>query len=687
MHPDFDTLIKWLRVEPPTPDEIDGLKLLETGDFEIYSEKLTQFISEAYIILQRIGIGMMIRSGDSAIGIYTAKGDLITCSTGVIMHAVWPQLVIKWMVENYVDNHESNVNVKEGDIFYVNDPLYGAIHGPDQSAFVPIFNDGELLGWALAAVHTAEAGAVTPGGMPLAARNRFYEGMKLPPIKIGEYFTVRDDMIELISNYMSRASREAINDLKARVAAATRLAKRVSQFAQEKSNPYVKGLFRGLVSLGEEASRKRIESFHDGTYRVVTFLDHVGMDEGLLRCFITAKKKGDTITFDFSGSSPEHDQGSYLAFPHHTIAHTAIYVLEHILYDLPLGVPFYTFTKWNIPKGTIFNADPMAPTSRSPSLCALVLNAAYQLFAKMMFDSELRPQICAATGCGSSMNISGLNQYGVRISDILSYPFNTEGMGARVDMDGVDSNSFIYSPTSRGYDAEETEAEMPILHLYQRHRKDSCGFGKFRGGTGTESAYIIHHVPEVAMFSGGRETHIRSVQGLFGGYPGAVKVGVEVHDTNIWEKMRNADKDIPPNIFELLENHVIKGDYRITHNTREYHRVKNGDIVIHMNAGGAGYGDPLFRDPDRVIEDLKNEIISDWTAINIYKVVFDPETLTVDYGGTEEERQKERTNRKRRAQSYDAFERDWLKKRPSEEALTAFGTWPDGKQTREIVRI
>jgi len=137
----------------------------------------------------------------------------------------------------------------------------------------------------------------------------------------------------------------------------------------------------------------------------------------------------------------------------------------------------------------------------------------------------------------------------------------------------------------------------------------------------------------------------------------------------------------------LLENHTIKGDYRITHNTREYHRVKNGDIVIHMNAGGAGYGDPLFRDPDRVMEDLKNEIISHWTAINIYKVVYDQETLTVDYEGTEEERQKERADRKRRAKPYDAFERDWLKKRPSEEALTAFGSWPEGKQTKEIVRI
>ncbi|MBW2119926.1 MAG: hydantoinase B/oxoprolinase family protein [Deltaproteobacteria bacterium] len=687
MHPDFDTLLNWFKVEPPTADEMDGSKLLEAGDLEIYGEKLNQFISEAYVILQRIGIGMMIRSGDSAIGLYTKQGDLITCSTGVVVHALWPQLVMKWMICNYMDNPDSNVDVKEGDIFYANEPLYGAIHGPDQSAYIPIFNEGELVGWAMAASHTPEAGAVTPGGMPLAAKNRFYEGMKLPPIKIGENYTVRDDMLELISNYMSRASREAINDLKARVAASTRLTERVSHFAKEKGNLFVNGLFRGLVSLGEVASRKRIEGFNDGTYRVVTFIDHVGMNEGLLRCSISAKKKGDTITFDFTGSSPEHDQGSYLSFPHHTVGITAIFIMERILYDLPLGVPFYSFTKWNIPKGTIFNADPMAPTCRGPSLNAIVMNAAYQLFAKMMFDSELRPQICAATGCGSSMNISGTNQYGVRISDMLSFPFNTEGMGARVDMDGVDSNSFIFSPTSRAYDAEETEAEMPIMHLYQKHRKDSCGFGKFRGGSGTESAYVVHHVPKVAMFSGGRETHIRSVQGLFGGYPGAVKLGVEIHDTNIWEKMKNKDKDIPANIFELLEDRSIQGSYEIGHNTREYHQVKNGDIIIHMNAGGAGYGDPLFRDPNSVMEELKNDIISDWTAKNIYKVIYDPETCTFDAKATEEERQKEREERKKRAETYDEFEKRWLKKRPADEALTAFGSWPEGKQTREIIRM
>jgi N-methylhydantoinase B/oxoprolinase/acetone carboxylase alpha subunit len=586
-----------------------------------------------------------------------------------------------------VTNPSSNVKPREGDIYYCNETLYGGVHSPDQTAIMPIFNDGELIAWALTAVHTPETGAVTPGGMPLAALNRFYEGMRLPPIRIGENYALRDDMMELISNYMIRASRESANDIRARAAGCRRLEIRVKEFAREKGNSFVKGLMRKMIAMGEEAAKKRVESWNDGIYRAVTFLDHVGKEEALLRCYITATKKGDTITFDFTGTSPEHDAGSYLAFPHVAIAHTAIYVLQYIFHDLPIGTAAYSQMRWHIPKGCIFNADPMAPTSRSPSVCGFVFNTFYQLFAKIMFDSEQRSQICASAGLGSGSNIAGVNQKGVRISDLLNYPFNTEGQGARYGLDGCDSNSFVFSPVSRGYDAEETEGEMPLLHLYQRHRKDSCGFGQYRGGSGVESSYIVYGVPTIAFTSGGRETNFRACQGLFGGYPSATKVGVEVHDTNVLEKMKAMAPDIPTSTVEIVLDRKVRGDYRITHNTSEFHQVKEGDILTHMNGGGAGYGDVLFRDPKTVMEDLKKEIISHWVAQNIYKVVYDPETLTVDYQKTEEERQKEREDRKKRGKPYDDFEKDWLKKRPAQQALKYFGSWPDGKPTRKIVRI
>jgi acetophenone carboxylase len=87
------------------------------------------------------------------------------------------------------------------------------------------------------------------------------------------------------------------------------------------------------------------------------------------------------------------------------------------------------------------------------------------------------------------------------------------------------------------------------------------------------------------------------------------------------------------------------------------------------------------------MEDLKKEVISDWVATNVYKVVYDPKTRSADLEKTEEERKREREDRKSRAKPYDEFERGWLKKKPPEEALIAFGTWPEGKQMRRIVRV
>jgi len=60
------------------------------------------------------------------------------------------------------------------------------------------------------------------------------------------------------------------------------------------------------------------------------------------------------------------------------------------------------------------------------------------------------------------------------------------------------------------------------------------------------------------------------------------------------------------------------------------------------SAWRSGYGDPLERDPESVMEDLKKRIISDWTAVNIYKIAYGAERRKVDIEKTNEQRQEER---------------------------------------------
>ena len=105
-------------------------------------------------------------------------------------------------------------------------------------------------------------------------------------------------------------------------------------------------------------------------------------------------------------------------------------------------------------------------------------------------------------------------------------------------------------------------------------------------------------------------------------------------------------------------------------------------------SGGALLGDRarLERDPSGVIEDLRKQIISDWTARNIYKVAYDPERHKVDVEKTRQLRDEERNARIARGKSYADFERDWNKLSPPQEILQYYGSWPDGKPTGPCIR-
>ena len=104
-------------------------------------------------------------------------------------------------------------------------------------------------------------------------------------------------------------------------------------------------------------------------------------------------------------------------------------------------------------------------------------------------------------------------------------------------------------------------------------------------------------------------------------------------------------------------------------------------------AGGQGYGDVLERDPQAVVNDVRDEIISDRTAANVYHVAYDEETWTADEEKTAELRKKERDDRLSRGRSYDEFEKEWLTKKPPEDQLTYYGSWPDAKIINVIIRI
>lgn len=679
------TVVRWIKPEPPCALERRCMELLQPGDYEIYDEKIANFLDEAREIFIRSGVTSMLRSGDLIVGLYTANGDLANASAGTYLHCVTATLPVKYILQEFLA--DPTVGVRDGDIFYANEARYGGIHNCDQMAMMPVFHEGELIAWTAALAHQPETGAIEPGGMPLNARSRNDEGMKLTPIKIGENFRIRADMLRMMENFIGRAPRMQAVDTRARVTGADRLRVRIQELARDKGADFVRGLLRKLVVEAEAAARKRIARWNDGIYRSTIFIDTIGREPALVRGVLTAEKRGDSIVMDFTGSSPENDS-PYNCYPHIAAAHAAIYIYAYPFHDLPVSNGTLAAFEWKVPPGCVFNAGADAAISNSPTLNSLVMSLTPQVFARMMYDSTDRLQIGAPnSNVGSAVIFAGINQHGIPVAELEATTLNTEGQGARTDMDGVHAYGFPWCHAGRSPDAEDTETEYQFLRLFLNLREDSGGFGKHQGGAGTETALVPYHVPYFFWQGLGKSTSIPCSTGLFGGYPSSACPGIWVRNTDLLEKMARGDRDLPSNAVDLATARTIHGEYVFENMNRPTRVGMNGDVIVQFAAGGGGYGDVLLRDPAQVMADVRSGLVSRWTAEHVYCVRFDPVTLDVDAAATAGARDEERRRRLTRGKRWDEFLAEWQTMRPEADALKHFGRWPDGVRETPLVRI
>src|SRR5499425_2519691 len=287
--------LEWLKPAPATAYEKECAADLPRGDYEIGVQITNDILDEAMEIFVRSSRSYFGVSGDSMVAIFTAGGDLINAACGTYLHAIIQPVVIKFILKYYAENP----GIRNGDIWYTNDALYGGIHNPDQVALMPVFHEAKLIAWATAALHTTETGAIEPGGMPLSAKSRFDEGLNLPPMKIGENFQLRNDFLEFYSVYGLRAPAMFISDLRARCTTADRVRVRVLELIEKRGVDFVVGLLRKMLDTAAAGARQKIKALPDGKFRSVVFNDAIGWTPALVRaCHLTLIKQGDRLTFD-----------------------------------------------------------------------------------------------------------------------------------------------------------------------------------------------------------------------------------------------------------------------------------------------------------------------------------------------------------------------------------------------------
>ncbi|MFH1953117.1 MAG: hydantoinase B/oxoprolinase family protein [Pseudomonadota bacterium] len=677
--------LSMIKIEPADDEEMHCVDSLAPGDYEVGFERINNVLDEAMEVFMRSSRSSMGIAGDSMVAVFTGKGDMSNASSGTYLHAIIQPAIIKFILKNYSENP----GIKDGDIWFTNDALYGGIHNPDCVIVMPVFYKGELIAWTGAASHTTETGASEPGGMPINATSRFLEGGNFPPIKIGENSRIREDFLELMGVFGMRAPQMVVIDLKARATAADRARKRIIEIADEKGVDHLKGLMRKMLIVAEAGARKKIRSWADGTYTSVNFADGVGLEVGLIRsCYMTVTKSGDRLTIDFSGTSPENPY-SYNAHVQAVVGHMSNFIYEYVFHDLPVSSATFAPFDFIFPPGSCLNPDVRAATSCSVMICTGVMSAMHNVFGKMMFNTkEMWQQTSASQGnAGNAMVVAGLSQWNLPFADMLAYSLNSEGQGGRPTMDGVNAFGFPWCVFGRTPDVEEMELDLPLLIPLSNHWKDSCGHGKYRGGVGTVQIWVTHHVPQIFFMAISDNSKLQTPQPLFGGYAPCTVPGISIRGADIMDRMAKGDKELVMDLHDILVNQSIGGQWQNEFFGRATTMFNQNDVITFGFAtGGAGYGDPLDRDPEKVIQDLRDQIISDWSAENVYKIVYDKETLKIDTAATQTAKTEERQGRIQRGKTFDAFNEEWLQQKVDDSILKFYGTWPDAECIQPIFR-
>jgi N-methylhydantoinase B len=271
--------------------------------------------------------------------------------------------------------------------------------------------------------------------------------------------------------------------------------------------------------------------------------------------------------------------------------------------------------------GTITAARHPAAVSTSLGLVVALVQAQY-LNAKMLStDAGTARHTFGVSGCSTLIynHTFGIDQYG---TPTANFPLDgiVGGLGAFPWRDGLDHGGTMSSTMNPVGSVESMEREVPMLYLYRREASDSGGHGRWRGGACIVSAMVGHHSPEHFISSGGLAQSVTQGVGLLGGWPGTGGAMWRAEDCDIRGWLESGR--VPGTPDELREM-APDGDLappKVFNN-----RLLESDVFEVIPNPGAGYGDPMLREPETVATEAGEGRLTHEEARAIYGVDLDSE--------------------------------------------------------------
>ncbi|GJH19131.1 hydantoinase B/oxoprolinase family protein [Caballeronia novacaledonica] len=573
---------------------------------QVISGALHTIAEEMGHVLYRMSFSSIIReSQDIGAGLFDLDFNTLTESEGSPLHIGSIPAYLRG-----ISRCLQGGTWEEGDVVIHNHPYYGSSHSPDLCIVVPIFWRDELVAFAANTAHHVDIGAATPG-LIIDIPDVFAEGMLFAGVKLYERGRRNEGLWQFIG-YNSRTARQTKDDIDAQIASAQLGARRMQELLDEYGRETVFGAADQLMDYTETMMRNRIAEIPDGDYTAEGFLDDDGLNrDKRLPIKVCVKVRGDGVEVDLTGSADQVPTGFNVPFEGSTkpACYCAFRALltDTALMDVKLPPNEGSFRPISVtaPEGSIFN--PIFPAAAEARFTQC--NRMIDLIIK-----ALSPVLPERTTAGNSATLSFAAYSGIRpTGDYWVFLEVNEGAyGGRPASDGPDCIDNLMANT-RNNPIEDLGMHLPMVCDRYELRDDVLpGAGKHRGGIGV--------VKTQRLLEGGTLTHESERHedvpwGAFGGGEGQVgKVEIVARDGSV--------KPMPAKFSNVA--------------------LEAGEAMAYYAPCGGGYGDPLDRPAQQVLDDVLDDFSTIDHARDAYGVVITA-GLTLDFAATEALRVKIRS--------------------------------------------
>lgn len=604
-------------------DNQDGVgRDFDSVTAEVIRMGLEEIVEEMAVVLTRTsGSPVLTEAQDFSTALFDAKGEHIAYSGYVTLHMASSLVAVQTLLEEVPIDE-----MRPGDAWLSNDPHHtGAMHPADWGLVTPLFSDGELIGFAWSEAHLLDSGGITPGGFGIGAHDAYGECLRFPHVKLLDEGRFNSEVEKILSNNV-RVPILVLNDIRSFVAAnkvcGVRFAELADRYGRETLERYV----AIIKNLSEQQLRERIRRIPNGTFMADDWQEHNGHVDQLFAQHGQLVVHDDSIELLFDGD-PQTDgliNGHYAAL----VGSVLTSLCQILFWDIPFNAGVLRCLRFHGEKGTIVNCLPPAPVSSAHMDSGMkVTKITTELISKALArspDPELRARASGQFQDSWSANIwDGIDQYG-NVTVFVNMDGGGSGGGAQTVVDGLDVASTMCSPASSIPDIEVNEQLYPVLFLWRGLYVDSGGPGTSRGGLGIDGCWIVWDSGDLVGTLNGSCSAV-APRGTLGGYPPSTCSFGVIHDVDVVKDyFSRGQMPTRDDVLHTLEERPIKeSGVRI--------RAGGRDAFFYALGGGAGLGDPLFREPALVARDVRDRYVTRRQAAAAYGV------LLTDRGGVDEQ--------------------------------------------------